>query len=564
MTEVSATTRTTAEAYLQALAARGVRRMFVNAGTDFAPIVEGYLRLREEGATIPEVVVCAHENLAVGMAHGAYLGDGGPQVVMLHTNVGTANAVCGALNAGHARIPILLVAGRSPVFEAGPTGARDSVIHWAQEMYDQAGMLREAVKWDYELRGSEQLHAVLDRAWELATAEPQGPVYLTLPREVLAQPIVSTSGPTTTSSPSPTHPDPEAIERLADLLAGAVFPVIVTSWTGADPATVAVLNEISDRYAIGVIEDHPRYVNAAADLPLHLGYAVDTALKHADVLCVTDVDVPWVPGKTCPADHTVVVQTGPAPLFGAIPMRSHRSDFSITAANLPLLTALRDALAARAPQIDPARRDRLSAVAEQRRTLLPGLASQATDGPIDKTFLNLALREVRPAGSVLVNEYWARPDLLPSEVGGYFGTPPVGGLGWGLPAALGLQMARPDDVVIAAVGDGAYLFANPAACHQVMRRYDLPVLTIVCSNGRWEGVRSATLSVYPAGLSATEDSGNPFAELAPLPDFEAYARASGGWGVRVSERSQLADALREAVRVVSVERRHALVNVLCA
>ena len=137
------TVTTVAEAYLSVLSDRGVRRLFVNAGTDFAPFVEAYARQKQSGLDLPELVVCAHENLAMSMAHGAYLGDGRVQAVMVHTSVGTANAVCGAFNAATDRIPILLAAGRTPLFEDSVLGSRDGAIHWAQEMYDQASMVRD-------------------------------------------------------------------------------------------------------------------------------------------------------------------------------------------------------------------------------------------------------------------------------------------------------------------------------------------------------------------------------------------------------------------------------------
>ena len=89
---------------------------------------------------------------------------------------------------------------------------RDTHIHWAQESFDQAGMLREYVKWDYELRQPVQLEAVVDRALELAMAEPRGPVYLTLPREVLAQPLgeLTISSPPRRQVESRRFPDPVA------------------------------------------------------------------------------------------------------------------------------------------------------------------------------------------------------------------------------------------------------------------------------------------------------------------------------------------------------------------
>ena len=225
---------TVAEAYLSLLRDRGVGRLFVNAGTDFAPFVEAYARQKESGLDFPELVICAHENLAVSMAHGAYLGDGRVQAVTVHTSVGTANAVCGIFNAATDRVPILLAAGRTPLFEDSVLGSRDGGIHWAQEMYDQASMVREFVKWDYELRDGVQVGAVMDRALDIAMAAPRGPV-TALPREVLARGASGAVPPRGSVPPTDPAPAAEAVERLADLLAGARFPVFVTAASGIDP-----------------------------------------------------------------------------------------------------------------------------------------------------------------------------------------------------------------------------------------------------------------------------------------------------------------------------------------
>ena len=113
---------------------------------------KGFARAKLTGAKVPRPVLVPHENLAVAMAHGAYLMTGMPQAVMVHVNVGTANTINLLANAARDRVPLLLMAGRSPIMEAGAFGARSRPIHWAQEMFDQAGMVREFVKWDYELR----------------------------------------------------------------------------------------------------------------------------------------------------------------------------------------------------------------------------------------------------------------------------------------------------------------------------------------------------------------------------------------------------------------------------
>ena len=204
---------TAADVILASLRRHGIEFFFANPGTDFPAIVEGFARARVRDGEVPRPILVPHENLAVGMAHGAYLMTGRPQTVMVHVNVGTANTINLLANAARDRIPLLLMAGRSPILEKGAFGARSRPIHWAQEMFDQAGMVREFVKWDYELRNPEQASSVVARALEVAMAEPRGPVYLTLPREPLSAASAADSSEGPRQPPSISHPDPALIDR---------------------------------------------------------------------------------------------------------------------------------------------------------------------------------------------------------------------------------------------------------------------------------------------------------------------------------------------------------------
>lgn len=152
-----------AEAFLRALADHGTDYFFVNPGTDFPPIVEAFSRAKKTNAKVPRPILVPHENLAVGMAHGAYMMTGRPQAVMVHVNVGTANTINNLTNLSRDRVPLILAAGRTPITEKGTFGSRTRPIHWAQEMFDQAGMVRELVKWDYELRVPGQVGDVVAR-----------------------------------------------------------------------------------------------------------------------------------------------------------------------------------------------------------------------------------------------------------------------------------------------------------------------------------------------------------------------------------------------------------------
>ncbi|MBW1775225.1 MAG: hypothetical protein JRJ82_20420, partial [Deltaproteobacteria bacterium] len=134
-----------AEAYLELLSLRGVDCFFANAGTDFASLVEAFALRQEQGKDRPRPLTIPHEIPLVSMAHGYYLATGRPQVAMVHVNVGTANGLGTIIGAHRARVPILFSAGRTPITEEGSPASRSRFIHWGQESFDQAAMVREYV-----------------------------------------------------------------------------------------------------------------------------------------------------------------------------------------------------------------------------------------------------------------------------------------------------------------------------------------------------------------------------------------------------------------------------------
>lgn len=560
---------TAATRYLAALVEHGIEYFFVNAGTDFAPIVEAYaLNKHADGPKLPTPVLCAHENLAGGMAHGAALVTGRPQALMLHVNVGTANAACSVANAARDRVPLLVTAGRSPILEGGAVGARDLPIHWSQEMFDQASLVRELVKWDYELRDPRQVETVVDRAVSVADSHPRGPVYLSLPREVLAEPA-DASAVEVSHTPVPTavYPDPNAIAALADRIASAEFPVIVATAAGADADAFELLSESCIRFGIGVADPWARYLNVPYNHPHRVSVDVTAVFEQADVVVFVECDVPWLQARTEPPAECFIAQVGVDPLYSTYPIRSHRSDLNIVATPAAFLTQLSAALEARADGIDPARAGRIRAVASARQATIDNQRRQENerdaDAPITAAAISAALGELLEDDDIVFNEYVSTACLLNrTQPGTYYFLPASGGLGWGLPAALGAQYAAPDRTVIATLGDGAYMFANPAACHHAAAKHNLPVLTILANNSNWWAVDMATELVYPDGEAVATAEGR-FSNLSPSPEFADYCTASGGYGVTVRHRSELVGALKEALRVVRDERRQALVDVRC-
>ena len=244
----SVSVESVAEAYLEMLAAREVDYLFGNAGTDFSPLIEAYARRAANGAVMPRPLTVPHEVPAVAMAHGFAMVTGRPQAVMVHVTVGAANALGGIINAARANVPMLFTAGRTPLTESGRPGSRDRHIHWAQESFDQGAMAREYVKWDYELRSGANLEVVVDRALAISRTEPQGPVYLTLPREVLGERLESFeySERPRMHSGGAVGPDPEAVRHAAEVVAAARTPLIVVKSVGRDPRAVAPLVRLAE------------------------------------------------------------------------------------------------------------------------------------------------------------------------------------------------------------------------------------------------------------------------------------------------------------------------------
>ncbi len=561
--------QTTAEALLAQLKRNGTEYFFVNAGTDFASVVEAYARLDESGLDFPTPLVATHENLAVGMAHGFYLMTRKPQAVMCHVSVGSMNAVCAIMNASRDQVPVIFMSGRSPLYEQGRFGSRNGDIHWAQEMFDQAGMMREIVKWDYELRDGMNVEQVVDRAYGVAQTAPAGPIYLTLPREVLAAPLdgadVRTSVP---AVPAPPFPSPDHVTKLAQRLATAEFPVIVTAASGADASTVAPLAALCERFGIGHVDRKARFVNVPTNHPMHLMQQVEDLFDRIDAMLFLETDLPWLPNRGNPRPETFIADAGTDPLFARIPIRSFPAEISITTTAAALLPELEKALeAAGAEQTAAARRARIAAaVNEGRDAIAARVAADAKQGgPITKLFFSTTLDAVRDPHDIIVNEYSAQPDYMSfSEPETWFLNSPAAGLGWGLPAALGVKLARPERTVISVLGDGAYIFCNPAACHHAAAMHDLPILTVIYNNERWEAVQSSTRSMYGAGTATGKKKLAPLSSLDPIPDFEKYIEASGGVGLRVSDRAELAATLKRGLDIVRNERKQVLINVIGA
>ncbi|MBT3990032.1 MAG: thiamine pyrophosphate-requiring protein [Rhodospirillaceae bacterium] len=567
MTEETIKDCSVADAFIALLADRGIDYFFANAGTDFTPLIEAFAKADTLGLPVPTPIAVPHENVAMALAMGYTMISGKPQVVMVHTNVGTANALCQILNTNRLNLPVIVAAGRTPFTEEGVAGGRSIDIHWTQEMFDQAGMVREAVKWDYELREAGQLEAVVDRAFNITNAEPQGPVYLTLPREVLATEISEFKyGPASQhANATPPHPDLNAIDQLAEIVANAENPVIVTTQSGRVPAAVEALADLAERFAIPVTQYRPRVMNLPTDHAMHMGYDPALLLDKADVIIAVECEVPWIPRLKKPNSDCVVAQIAADPLYSDAPHRGFRADFAITGivdVSMRALLAALEARGAMAQDRVAARRSRIvEAGAALQKEWKNQLENMSSSQPIASAWLSHCLSNVVDDSAVIIRE--SPLDLRFVErrqpctlFGG------ASGLGWGLGGAIGAKLANPDALVVATEGDGAYMFGNPVSAHYIAAAHDLPFLTVIFNNERWDAVGRATRAMYPNGY-AVKSNAPPLTNLQPSPHFEKVVAASDGYGEKVEDPADVPAAFERALKAVTIDKRQAVLNVIC-
>lgn len=555
-------------ALLARLKAVGVDYIFANSGTDFPPIIEGLAEAAAKDVPLPRALVMPHEGAAMAMAHGYYLATGRAQAVMAHTNVGLANCAIGAINAAVENIPVLLFSGRTPVTEKDRFGARTVPIGWGQEMRDQTALVREASKWDYELRFPEQAGELVDRAYAIANSTPKGPVYISLPREVLCEPYTPddlTAPPT--MAPVKIAPDPDLIANAARLLANARRPVIFAQHGAGNAEGFAALANLTRQWAIPVCQYWAVQLALATDHEMNAGNDPAALIEGADVILVLDSLAPWSADKHRPRPDATVIQLGPDPLKARMPVRNFRSDISIAC-------ELADGILALAGAMDQLAAQKLRSVQtsiEDRRAKLRRMGRETPPTPrasVRETPLNTGLaaqivsEAIAGKEAVLLSERGCpMPPMTLTHHRAWYQEPHAGGLGWSFPAALGMQLAEPDRLVVATMGDGSYMFANPVACHQIAEALELPILLIILNNSEWAAVRHSVLDIYPDGYAAKANA-MPLTGLSPVPDFTKVAEASRAWARRVTDAAGLETALADALDHIATKRTLALIDVI--
>lgn len=550
--------RTAAEQFLRAFRRQGVTRVFANLGTDHTPLLEAAASVRAAGEAdaIPEILSCPHEFAAMSAAHGYAALTGDPQVVLVHVDVGTQNLGAAMHNAHRADAPVFVLAGLAPVTDSGHSGSRDHPVHYFQDTFDQPGIVREYCRWTDQYRPPADPAETVRRGLERAGSEPAGPVYVTATREALSRPVETLA---TAGDPRRvTHGGAGAdeVDRLAALVADADRPAVVTSDLGRHPAAerVEALVEFAETVGAGVVEQSPTTLCFPRDHGQHVGYDPGVVLDRADLVILAETDVPWVPGDGVAEPDGPVVQIDTNPTKPDYPRWPFAVDVTVTADAAATLAAV-------AERIDavtgvPGREFWRDVAAERVAEADERLATDRAEGRLTPTVLSAALETVIDEETVVVEDaVTSRSAIMSqlrlSEPGSYFWKGGAG-LGWAGGAAVGAKLAAPDNRVLSLVGDGSYLFSNPAACAVVAAEYDAPTLTVVYDNQGWNAVEGATTAQYPEGEAAAASV--PESRFGTEIDLSAPAAVVDAHTRVVRDPSELTPALEAAAEAVDSGR----------
>jgi acetolactate synthase-1/2/3 large subunit len=562
---------TVAQGLVGLLARRGVDCLFANSGTDFTPIIDALARYKDEPDFSLKTVLVPHENTAIAAAHGYYLVTGRPQAVMAHVNVGTANMGLGIINAARARIPMLVLAGATPWYEDGVDGCRTNFVQWGQDTFDQGASFREFTKWDYELKGANNLETVLDRALAIAQSDPAGPVYLTLPKEVLCQKIesgaMSFSEPARQQAAPAGQPAVDLLERAARMISEAENPLIITAELGRYRRGPEALVQLAQNHAIPVIEHGKRnFFNFPTDHPMHLGFAPQDAVAKADLLIVVESHVPYIPVLCQLESPPAVIQLGVDPLCQNIPMRSFPVDLAVAGCPASILRLLNKRLTELMGPLCSVDKRAKALAAEHERISKQALSEAQSDSSrsaITKRYLSYCIGQMVDDDVVIFNEYDLDPQLVPRRIpDSWFENSIASGLGWSLGAALGAKMARPEQTMIVTLGDGSYLFNTPLSAHYLAGASNLPVLIIIFNDSAWSTIKKSYKGTTPGGWAQRKDY-FPLCDFDLSIQYEKLAESCGGLGLVVDKPADLPAVLARALACVRTEGRHVLVNVIC-
>ena len=531
------------EALVRMLMAEGVDHIFGNPGTSETPMMDAL-------QDFPEVkyIQALQEGTAVGMADGYARATGGPAFANIHIAGGLANGISALYNAYRGGTPVVLTAGNSDtrMLLSEPTLSGDLVQ-----------MTRQYTKWSHEIHHAADIPAAVRRAFNEAKTPPTGPTFLSFPWDTMdVQADVDIVG--SSHGYHRIRPDRHALERASQLLAQAENPVIVIGDRIAQSGGVDQMVQVAERLGAKVFAASFSEVNFPTSHPLWSGMLNTSSpvtrrlLSGADAVLAVGanvfssflyVDVPLLD----PESKLVHLDSATSEVEKTYP--TEIGVFADPATGLAeLADALEQDMSASAKE---AAATRMAELGERRRRAREEyqqrLRQRWDNNPIAVERMMHELAAAVPPGTIVADEaVTSRPAMMQEfdfdEPGTFFGIQ-GGALGWAMPGALGLKLARPDRPVLAVVGDGASMYTVQALW--TAATFNIPVVYAICNNRAYR-ILKVNMDIYLKRMlndegRVSEYTGMDFAN--PL-DLSAIAQGMGVASEKITDPARIGPAAR--------------------
>jgi len=534
------------QAIVEIFRREGVEYIFGNPGTTEMPLIVAL----EDHPPI-KYILSLHEGAALGMAHMYANASGKTGVVNLHVAPGLGNALGALYNAMVGKMPLLVTAGQ-----------QDSrmLIREPLLSHDLVAMARPLTKWSVQIQHIEEIPVIIPRAFKVAQDPPRGPVFVALPSDILDD-EADLDLPSSSSFYRRTPPDPQGIEAAAEILIGAKNPVIICGDGVAASKAQAELVQVAERLGAPVWNtmmmgslnfptSHPHFTGV---LPAEFA-VIRSLLGEADTVLAVGAnlfeEVFYSKGSPLPEDCSLIHMDDSTREIGKnLPVAvGLPADLKVALQKLleSLVSKMTDTYHQEAQK-------RCAAIAEQKKQNQDRQEQRVREKwdnqPISPARLMADLRDCLPPDAIIYNEaITASIDLfgmIPFDQPGSFFGNHGGGIGQGLPGALGVKLAKPDQTVIAVVGDGSAMYTIQS--FYTAAYHNIPVIYIIISNQSYR-ILKYNMNRYLLMQRITKERPYPFMNLnEPALDFVSLARGMGMSGKCITRPDDIQPTIKEAL-----------------
>lgn len=508
------------------LVAQGVEHVFCVPGESYLAVLDALHDAKVQ------VTICRQEGGAAMMADATARLTGRPGVCFVTRGPGATNASPGVHIAEHDSVPLILFIGQ---IERGMRG------RGAFQEMDYRAFFGSTAKWVTEIDDAARIPEIVSRAFHVAMQGRPGPVVIALPEDMLTDLASVADAPRV--EPAPIWPGLTQMAELQKMLWAAKRPIAIVGGGGWTPKATEAFQRFAERFDLPVAVSFRRamlfsgeHPNFAGEIGIGPNPKLKARIESADLVLLVGGRMSEMPSQS----YTLFDVPRPRQALAHV----HASAEELGRVYHPALGILATppAFCAQLESLQPPNAIAWSAETRAAREDYLGWTEQAPaiPGPVQLGEIFLWLRRRLPEDAIVTNGA-GNYAIWPGRFLRYrrFGTqiaPTSGSMGFGVPAAVGAQRARPGSLVVAFAGDGCFMMNGQEFATAV--QYNLPVIVVVIDNGMYGTIRAHQEREYPGRVSGTQLKN---------PDFAAYARAFGGHGETVLKTDEFAPAFERAV-----------------